>query len=84
MAWVRERAARAATAFVPIIGPRSLTQLDSYLGALDVQLAPEQFARLSEVSAVPLGVPHEGIAASLGGIQGGDSSRVTAPVVPVA
>ena len=79
VAWVRERAARSATPLVPIIGPRSLTQLDSYLGALDVQLTPQQFARLSDVSAVPLGVPHEAIAAALGNIRGGDSSRVTAP-----
>ncbi|MFE2738243.1 aldo/keto reductase [Streptomyces sp. NPDC059349] len=79
VAWVRERAARSATSLVPIIGPRSLTQLDSYLGALDVQLTPQQFARLTDVSAVPLGAPHEAIAASLSGIQGGESSRVIAP-----
>ncbi|MGW4386204.1 aldo/keto reductase [Streptomyces sp. NPDC004685] len=79
VAWVRERAARSATSLVPIIGPRNLTQLDSYLGALDVQLTPQQFARLTDVSAVPLGAPHEAIAASLSGIQGGESSRVIAP-----
>lgn len=53
VAWLRERAAQASTSFVPIIGPRNLTQLDDYLGALDVQLTPQQFARLSDVSAVP-------------------------------
>jgi aryl-alcohol dehydrogenase-like predicted oxidoreductase len=84
VAWVRERAARSSTSLVPIIGPRSLTQLDSYLAAFDVQLTAEQFARLSEVSAVPLGVPHEAIARSLDGIQGGDSGRVIAPAAPVA
>lgn len=84
VAWVRERAARSATTLVPIIGPRSLTQLDSYLGALDVHLTPQQFARLSDVSAVPPGVPHEAIAGSLGGVQGGDPSRVIAPPAPVA
>ncbi|MFF2788003.1 aldo/keto reductase [Streptomyces sp. NPDC058049] len=83
MAWVRERAARAATSLIPVIGPRNLTQLDHYLGSLDIQLTPEQFARLSEVSAVPLGVPHEAIAGSLGSIQGGNTSRVIAPVAPV-
>ncbi|MCX4536529.1 aldo/keto reductase [Streptomyces sp. NBC_00841] len=36
VAWVRERAARSVATLVPIIGPRSLSQLDSYLGALDV------------------------------------------------
>ncbi|MFE3214253.1 aldo/keto reductase [Streptomyces antimycoticus] len=84
VAWVRERAARSVTSLVPIIGPRNLAQLDSYLDALDVQLTPEHFDRLSKVSAVPLGVPHEAIAGSLGGIQGGDSSRVIAPAAPVA
>ncbi|MFD8864159.1 aldo/keto reductase [Streptomyces sp. NPDC059590] len=84
VAWVRERAVQSATSLVPIIGPRNLTQLDSYLGALDVQLSPEQFARLSEVSAVPLGAPHEAIAGSLAGIQGGDSHRIIAPAAPVA
>ncbi|MGW3321438.1 hypothetical protein [Streptomyces virginiae] len=62
---------------------RTLTQLDHYLGALDIQLTPERFALLSEVSAVPLGVPHEAIAGSLGSIQGGDTSRVIAPVAQV-
>ncbi|MFJ8000782.1 aldo/keto reductase [Streptomyces sp. NPDC096310] len=84
VAWVRERAARSATPLVPIIGPRSLTQLDGYLGALDIRLEPEQFARLSEVSAVPLGAPHEKVADSLPNIQGGDPGRVIAPAPPVA
>lgn len=84
VAWVRERAARSATALIPIIGPRNPTQLDSYLSALDFQLPPEHFDRLSQVSAVPLGAPHEAIAGSLGGIQGGDASRVIAPAAPLA
>ncbi|MFE3830045.1 aldo/keto reductase [Streptomyces sp. NPDC059092] len=84
VAWVRERAARSATSLVPIIGPRSLTQLDSYLSALDVVLTPSQFTRLSDVSEVPLGMPHEAIARSSDAIRGGDSSRVTAPAAPVA
>ncbi|MFI0924115.1 hypothetical protein [Streptomyces sp. NPDC021012] len=62
---------------------RDLTQLDHYLGALDVHLTPQQFARLSEVSAVPLEVPHEAITGSLSGIQGGDTSRLIAPAAPV-
>ncbi len=84
VAWVRERAARSVATLVPIIGPRNLSQLDSYLGALDVHLTDDQYARLTEVSAVPLGMPHEGIAASLDRLQGGAADRVTAPVVPVA
>ncbi|WP_327365490.1 aldo/keto reductase [Streptomyces sp. NBC_01217] len=84
VAWVRERAARAATSFIPIIGPRNLGQLDSYLGALDVQLTPEQYARLSGVSAVPLGVPHTVNAGVLDRVRGGDAGRVISPAWPVA
>ncbi len=84
VAWVRERAARSVATLVPIIGPRNLSQLDSYLGALAVHLPDEQYTRLTEVSAVPLGMPHEGIAASLDRLQGGSAGSVTAPVVPVA
>lgn len=61
VAWVRERAARSVATLVPIIGPPSLSQLDSYIGAFDVQLTDEQYTRLAAVSAVPLGVPHEGL-----------------------
>ncbi|MEU7121550.1 aldo/keto reductase [Streptomyces zaomyceticus] len=43
-----------------------------------------QYTRLAEVSAVPLGAPHDGIGASLHRLQGGAADRVTAPVVPVA
>lgn len=84
VAWVCERAGRSVATLVPIIGPRTLAQLDSYLGALDIQLTDEQYTRLTEISAVPLGVPHEGIAASLDRLQGGAADRVIAPVVPVA
>ncbi|MFD0441327.1 aldo/keto reductase [Streptomyces chartreusis] len=84
VAWLRERAARAATSFVPIIGPRNLTQLNDYLGALEVGLTPEQYAHLSEVSEVQLGVPHEAVASSLGSVRGGAADRVLAPSPPVA
>jgi aryl-alcohol dehydrogenase-like predicted oxidoreductase len=84
VAWLRERAAQASTSFVPIIGPRSLTQLDDYLGALDVRLAPEQFTRLSDVSTIPLGVPHEATAGARDAVQGGDASLITQPAVPAA
>ncbi|WP_031154277.1 aldo/keto reductase [Streptomyces erythrochromogenes] len=65
-------------------GGTFLDSADSYLAALDVQLTDEQYARLGKVGAMPLGVPHEGVAGSLGLLQGGDGSSVIAPVVPVA
>jgi aryl-alcohol dehydrogenase-like predicted oxidoreductase len=43
----------------PIIGARTLTQLEDNLGALDVELTAAQRARLHEVSAIDLGFPHE-------------------------
>ncbi|MGQ4713619.1 hypothetical protein ACUN22_08040 [Streptomyces anulatus] len=69
---------------VPIIGPRNLSQLDSYLGAFDIRLTDERYTRLTDVSAVPLGAPHKGTAASLDRLQGGASDRIATPVVPVA
>ncbi|MFE4654950.1 aldo/keto reductase [Streptomyces sp. NPDC056707] len=84
VAWVRERAARAAAPFIPIIGPRNTTQLDDYLGALDVQLTAEHYTRLSEVSAVPLGVPHVVNASVRDRVRGGDASLVAEPPRPVA
>ena len=84
LAWLRERAARAATTFVTIIGPRSAAQLDGYLEALDVELSDTQFTRLTEVSAVPLGMPHELVAAQQDAILGGDATRFVRPATPVS
>ncbi|ORA35665.1 aldo/keto reductase [Mycobacterium aquaticum] len=64
MAWELEHARRAATAVVPIIGPRTPAQLDDYLGGLHVTLDDAQFAHLSAVSAPHLGAPHDQAAAS--------------------
>lgn len=47
IAWAMDHGA------VPMIGPRSISQLTSNLGALAVTLAPEQTARLDAVSALP-------------------------------
>jgi aryl-alcohol dehydrogenase-like predicted oxidoreductase len=84
IAWLRERAARAATTYVTIIGPRDTRQLGDYLGALDVELTDQQYARLTEVSAVPLGMPHDIIAAQQDTLLGGDADRVIRSVIPVS
>jgi aryl-alcohol dehydrogenase-like predicted oxidoreductase len=84
-AWVNERSQRSTATSIPIIGPRSVAQLDDYLGALDLGLTPEQFERLTEVSSVPLGVPHEANAASMTGINAGQQFlRGGANIPPVA
>lgn len=52
IAWV------AAKGSIPIIGPRTLAQLNSNLAATKVNLSPEQLARLDEVSAIPASFPN--------------------------
>ncbi len=42
----------------PVVGARTLAQLQENLGALEVDLTADQVARLDEVSAIDLGFPH--------------------------
>jgi aryl-alcohol dehydrogenase-like predicted oxidoreductase len=44
---------------IPIIGTRKMAQLHDNLAALDVKLDRDQLHLLDEVSAIPLGFPHE-------------------------
>ena len=58
----------------PVIGVRTPAQLNDNLGALGVSLHKTQLARLDAASAVPLGFPHEMLAApsnamSFGGVK---------------
>ncbi|SFQ04499.1 Predicted oxidoreductase [Actinomadura madurae] len=84
MAWLRERAARSTTPTVPIIGPRNLDQLDGYLAALDVSLAPEHHDRLTAVSDIALGEPHQANAAQRDALFGGQASAFRTPSLPAA
>jgi aryl-alcohol dehydrogenase-like predicted oxidoreductase len=77
VAWLMERAARSATALVPVIGPRSTGQLREYLGALSVTLSAGQYDRLARVSAVAGEDESEAIAF------GGDARRFRRHPVPV-
>jgi aryl-alcohol dehydrogenase-like predicted oxidoreductase len=43
----------------PIIGARTVAQLEDNLGALQVDLTPSQLARLNDASAIDLGIPHD-------------------------
>ncbi|PYE20550.1 aldo/keto reductase [Paraburkholderia silvatlantica] len=52
IAWV------AAKGALPIIGPRTLSQLENNLGAANVTLSHEQIAQLNEVSSIPSGFPY--------------------------
>ena len=84
MAWLLYQQARSTTALIPVIGPRTVEQLDDYLAALDVPLSPAQATRLERVSAVAPGVPHEVAAAGRAGLLGGDADRFRPLTVPVA
>lgn len=57
IAWVM------AKGVLPVIGPRTRAQLDDNLGAAALALDEAHLRRLDEVSAVPLGYPHELLAA---------------------
>lgn len=46
----------------PLIGARTLAQLEDNLGALEVVLTPDQRARLDAASAISLGFPHDFLA----------------------
>ncbi|GAB6902559.1 aldo/keto reductase [Kineosporia succinea] len=83
LAWLRRRAALSPTAVIPIVGPKTVAQLDAYLQSLDLDLGDEHYRRLDEVSAVPLGTPHEDVSGALQHGADGDRSRLRAPVVPV-
>jgi len=84
IAWLRAKAARSSTSLIPILGPRTRAHLDGTLGALSLQLDAAQVAALDAVSAVPLGVPHEQLQASLPRLAGGVLDKLDLPALPVA
>jgi aryl-alcohol dehydrogenase-like predicted oxidoreductase len=55
LAWVRQQQQRAV--IVPILGTRTLAQTRDNLGCLELELTPEQLARLDEVSRIEPGFP---------------------------
>ena len=55
LSWVRGRSAT----MIPIIGASKLHQLEDNLGCVDVELTPDQVARLDAVSAIVLGFPYD-------------------------
>ena len=84
IAWLLHKARYCTTALIPILGPRTSEQLASTLGALDLQLSADQVARLDDVSAIPLGTPHDQIRGSAARIAGGELDLFDAPRIPVA
>ena len=80
IAWV------AAKGSLPIIGPRTLAQLENNLASTLVNLSPQQISRLDEVSALPPNFPNTVIndpfTQALS--SGGKFSEIDLPAGPVA
>jgi aryl-alcohol dehydrogenase-like predicted oxidoreductase len=57
--WVRHQPG----VMIPILGARSLGQLEDALGVLDFELTPEHRRRLDEAGQIELGFPHSFLAA---------------------
>lgn len=84
IAWLRAKAARSSTAIIPILGSRTLKQLDDTLGALDLDLSDDQVARLDAASAVVMGVPHDVLRDTNPKMYGGKLEAMHLPKLPVA
>jgi aryl-alcohol dehydrogenase-like predicted oxidoreductase len=54
--WVRQQQERAL--MIPILGARTLEQLQDNMGVLDFTLTDEQLQQLDDVSKIKLGFPH--------------------------
>lgn len=54
LAWVRQRAAR----IIPVVGIRTLDQLEDVLRSIDVQLPEDHRSRLEKISRIDLGFPY--------------------------
>lgn len=80
IAWV------AAKGVFPIIGPRTLAQLENNLGAARVRLSPDHLRRLDAVSAIPATFPGTVLddPRIQGLVTGGMHARIDAPPGPVA
>jgi aryl-alcohol dehydrogenase-like predicted oxidoreductase len=63
IAWVRAQQQRAVT--IPIMGVRTQAQLTDNLAAVEIDLDPDELARLDEASREPLGFPGDFGGASL-------------------
>jgi len=72
IAWLLDQSRNLSTGMVPILGPRTLSQLDATLGALDVHLTQDQIDRLTSVSAFERGTPHDQIQSLGAQARGGD------------
>lgn len=57
LAWVRQK--EMGTPMIPILGTRTLAQLQDNLACLDLELSADQIARLEAASPLDIGFPHD-------------------------
>jgi aryl-alcohol dehydrogenase-like predicted oxidoreductase len=57
IAWVRSQQARGV--IVPMVGARRRSQIEDNLGALAIELAPDELDRLEQLTRIELGFPHD-------------------------
>lgn len=77
---------QCARGIVPIIGPRTLDQLEDNLGASTLTLSCDQLGRLGAASAIQLGFPHDFLAdpAQFNVLAGGNPDAIIWPEQPAA
>ena len=73
LAWLRQR---QLAQVIPIIGARTLNQLEDNVGCLHVTLDDDALTRLNDISAVPLGFPHDFLATTRDATYGGTFDRI--------
>lgn len=76
LAWIRQYQPQTPTSPIIILGARTRAQLDDNLGVLDVTLTDEHLRRLTEVSEVELGFPHDFLAGRASSLAGGDADAL--------
>jgi aryl-alcohol dehydrogenase-like predicted oxidoreductase len=84
LAWLCAKARKSTTSIIPIIGPRTVEQLDNNLLALDLTLPQEVLDRLDQVSQIAPGVPFEVNQETLPRMMGGRADLVDVPAFKVA
>ncbi|MDJ0992517.1 MAG: aldo/keto reductase [Dinoroseobacter sp.] len=74
LAWIRQRPYR--TPVIPIIGARSVSQLEDNLAILDHYLPADAVAKLDTLSALPTGFPHDFLAGVRSVVYGDLADRI--------
>jgi aryl-alcohol dehydrogenase-like predicted oxidoreductase len=72
LAWLRALGLRAGNPVIPIVGPRTVAQLEEQLGGLEIELNAAHFEQLDSASALTPGAPHDQVAQARPRLLGGN------------